>query len=261
MKRCRLQCALGLSLLIMSGFSSGSADAQPVPGDFDNDCDVDLADFGHFKSCALGPAVAQPDPACADALLDPDGDVDLDDFGIFQRCYSGESTPADPNCNGDCTGEACDCLCGQTKCGGRCTFTTHDNANCGFCGTVCPAGSGCVDGICWPDYGNCDPGDISSPCYCGPDHPSYPNCCVFSDCAGVCTNTGIDEANCGACGYTCAPGTTCANGACVEPCFGGQLLCDGVCREVQMDPSNCGGCGDVCDAGMNCVGGVCLPAE
>jgi len=108
-----------------------------VAADFDNDCDVDAADFQHFKTCALGPAVAQTDPACADARLDADGDVDLDDFGIFQRCYSGAGNPADPNCNDTCSGDDCDCLCGQTNCDGTCANTASNNANCGTCGNVC----------------------------------------------------------------------------------------------------------------------------
>jgi len=69
-----------------------------IPGDFDRDGDVDLADFAHFRACALGPALPQTNPTCADAKFDADDDVDLDDFGVFQRCYSGANNPANPNC-------------------------------------------------------------------------------------------------------------------------------------------------------------------
>ena len=83
---------------IYGGLLAGQAGAGMVPGDFDNDCDVDAADFQHFRSCALGAGVVQTNPACADARLDADADVDMDDFGIFQRCYSGQNHPANPTC-------------------------------------------------------------------------------------------------------------------------------------------------------------------
>jgi Stigma-specific protein, Stig1 len=105
-------------------------------------------------------------------------------------------------------------------------------------------------------------------CYSGAGHPANPNCGCPSgqtDCNGICINTMTDNANCGACGNTCAAGLTCQNGTCLGtcsgPCFGGQLCCDGVCREVGLDPSNCGSCGYQCGPGQNCAGGVCQHAE
>lgn len=77
------------------------ASPQPdptVPADFDHDCDVDLSDFGHFQSCATGPAIPQNNPACQDADLDGDDDVDQEDFGRFQRCFTGAGNPVDPGC-------------------------------------------------------------------------------------------------------------------------------------------------------------------
>ncbi len=76
----------------------------PVPGNFDNDCDVDADDFARFESCATGPGVpGSASPACTmiqfeAADFDHDGDVDQRDFSIFQLCYSGENVLADPNC-------------------------------------------------------------------------------------------------------------------------------------------------------------------
>jgi hypothetical protein len=71
----------------------------PVPGNFDNDCDVDADDLGIFEACASGPGIPHAgSEACQQADSDSDNDVDQSDFGIFQRCYSGENTPADPNC-------------------------------------------------------------------------------------------------------------------------------------------------------------------
>ena len=60
-------------------------------GDFDEDGDVDLDDFGSFAACYNGSA-RPPAPACppgVDADCDGDGDVDLDDFGIFAANYTG----------------------------------------------------------------------------------------------------------------------------------------------------------------------------
>jgi len=69
-----------------------------VPGDFDNDCDVDQEDFGHFQACMTGPGIEVTDPQCLDAKLDADTDVDADDFGMFQACLSGANIAGDPTC-------------------------------------------------------------------------------------------------------------------------------------------------------------------
>jgi hypothetical protein len=71
-----------------------------VPGDFDNDCDVDQEDFGHFQRCLTGPGIEVTDLSCLDAMLDNDADVDADDFGVFQACLSGANIAADPSCVG-----------------------------------------------------------------------------------------------------------------------------------------------------------------
>src|SRR6185503_8823086 len=152
MNRHRFCGALVLSIFLLAG-SLGQARAAVVPGDFDNDCDVDSADFQHFRSCALGMGVTQTNPLCADALLDVDADVDMNDFGIFQRCYSGEDVPANPNCNHTCVGADCICVCGQTNCNGTCRDTRSDTANCGACGNACASGSTCSGGSCQPNCG------------------------------------------------------------------------------------------------------------
>jgi len=72
---------------------------DPVGPDFDNDLDVDLADFGHLQGCYTGPLAGPPDPGCEDADLDDDNDVDQNDFGIFQACMSGPNITADPMCD------------------------------------------------------------------------------------------------------------------------------------------------------------------
>lgn len=64
-----------------------------APCDFDQDGDVDLADFGKFQSCMTGPGIAQNDPTCAGARLDNDDDVDADDLTRFLQCFSGANVP------------------------------------------------------------------------------------------------------------------------------------------------------------------------
>ncbi|MBP7934893.1 MAG: laminin G domain-containing protein [Phycisphaerae bacterium] len=68
--------------------------------DFDNDGDVDLADFDSFQSCFTGAAVPLGDPtgACSGADFDEDGDVDQTDFGIWQLCFSGDGIHATADC-------------------------------------------------------------------------------------------------------------------------------------------------------------------
>jgi hypothetical protein len=55
-------------------------------GDFDEDGNVDLPDFGNFQLC-FG---SSPNSECLCAFdSDEDGDVDLTDFGQFQLNFTG----------------------------------------------------------------------------------------------------------------------------------------------------------------------------
>lgn len=67
------------------------------PGDFDNDGDVDLDDYGFFQACFSG-AGAPVGPECKAADFDGDHDVDGQDFTAFMGCVSGQSVPSDPFC-------------------------------------------------------------------------------------------------------------------------------------------------------------------
>jgi hypothetical protein len=58
----------------------------PLPGDMDEDGDVDLDDFSIFAGCMVGPGIAYPG-GCDSADLDDEGDVDLADFAEFQATY------------------------------------------------------------------------------------------------------------------------------------------------------------------------------
>ncbi len=74
-------------------------------------------------------------------------------------------------------------------------------------------------------------------------------------CGGECTDTNIDELNCGSCGMPCALGKACINGTC--SCLSGQTLCNGTCIDTSIDPANCGSCGKSCSSGLYCIDGDC----
>jgi hypothetical protein len=130
-----------------------------------------------------------------------------------------------------------------------------DPANCGACGSSCPAwscGPLCASGVC-----------------------SLPACQLgFADCdcnaANGCeVDLATDVQNCGSCGHACAlphAQSACDTGQCkVITCNPGRGNCDGLdsngCEtSLATDPQNCGACGLVCASGCSagCVAGVCL---
>jgi choice-of-anchor B domain-containing protein len=59
-----------------------------TPGDFDEDGDVDLVDFGMFQLCFTGGGGAATGN-CLKGDFDLDGDVDLVDFGSLQLTFTG----------------------------------------------------------------------------------------------------------------------------------------------------------------------------
>jgi len=75
----------------------GQLDTSRVPGDFDQDGDVDLDDYAVLTDCLAGPDAtpAPTDPQvtaqeCLDVFdSDVDDDVDVEDFASFQNQYTG----------------------------------------------------------------------------------------------------------------------------------------------------------------------------
>ncbi len=59
-----------------------------MPGDCDQDGDIDRSDYGDFQACLLGPGGGLGS-GCACFDFDGGGDVDLHDFATFQAVFTG----------------------------------------------------------------------------------------------------------------------------------------------------------------------------
>jgi len=85
----------GGDFALVGGFRTGAVAETQVPGDFDDDGDVDLDDYDIVEGCLVGPEVTTPPPGCdpehfANADLEgEDSDVDLADFVIFANNFTG----------------------------------------------------------------------------------------------------------------------------------------------------------------------------
>src|SRR5262249_51914160 len=143
--------------------------------------------------------------------------------------------------------------------------------NCGGCGMACAgvphAQAACVNAAC--QLKQCDMG--------------------YTDCDGNAANgcetvIASDAKNCGKCGYACAQGLVCPNGACTCPqcnipnsqtkcvnnacvfdkCLPGYADCDGNpangCEiSTDTDPNNCGACKNACPMNLpGCSQGMCV---
>ncbi|KAK7918462.1 salivary secreted peptide [Apiospora marii] len=67
-------------------------------------------------------------------------------------------------------------------------------------------------------------------------------------CNGNCNSHAYDDANCGACGVTCATGYQ-------FHCQAGRCVCT---ADIQNDSQNCGGCGNRCPYKTHCSGAHCV---
>jgi len=79
--------------------SNAAALTVAIPGDLDDDGDIDLADFGAFQVCLTGSGNPQNDPNCEAAKLEGgDDDIDDQDIAKFLGCLSGAGIPGNQNC-------------------------------------------------------------------------------------------------------------------------------------------------------------------
>lgn len=209
--------------------------------------------------CPAGKATCAGDPA---------GSCATDLTSNASNCGAcGTSCNAGPNvASGSCAARACKitaCVTGFQDCDGKfangCEVDTRgDSANCGACGTTCPAPAHATP--------SCAGGKCSSTCNAG-----FGNCDHSAD--GSCeTNVaGSDAMNCGGCGVTCLGDATttraCQAGACVVTgCAAGYTNCGGVCANLQADPFHCGNCTTMCPPNPttfmpgSCVAGTCATA-
>jgi len=132
-----------------------------------------------------------------------------------------------------------ECGPGATMCDGACAVLSHDDANCGTCGTACADIESCVSGTCTPDGGGCGTGEQL--------------------CGTVCVNTSSDSAHCGACDSPCAATEVCSGGQCTLTCeAGGGTVCGGECVDTGSNPAHCGGCDHACAGNEVCFSGLCL---
>ena len=90
----------GTALIRATGYSGASTNdlngngipdecEEVLPGDLDDDGDVDVEDFAIFTDCMNGPDDPYP-LDCNAADLDTNGDVDIADFAVFQTLFGGD---------------------------------------------------------------------------------------------------------------------------------------------------------------------------
>ena len=129
----------------------------------------------------------------------------------------------------------------------------------------------CEQAVCPDGSGNCSPSSIQADANGGADECDNPN---ELSCSGLCVDTDINPNYCGSCDNTCDTGQGCSDGACVDACAGGEVLCgddaiDGSGSRSCINPATnsdyCGatgtctgaGAGESCAQDSMCMSGVC----
>jgi hypothetical protein len=95
-----LSKGLGVPTNFHSSDFSAYAACPPAgyKADFDDDGDIDQADFGHLQTCLAALPGLIVDPVCADADVDLDGAVGPSDVFAFSMCFSGPNTTPASTC-------------------------------------------------------------------------------------------------------------------------------------------------------------------
>ena len=195
-----------------------------VPFAFRSGCNA-----GDMLACYTGPPETLTSGLCRNGTR-----TCRQDGSGFGRCV-GELTP---NCNGTCL-----------------DFSSNV-ANCGACGSVCPARSNAT--------ATCSSGVCGFTCSSG-----YANC--NQNAADGCeTNLQSNVTSCGSCGTVCFTpvhaAATCSGGICGFVCNSGYANCnqnaaDGCEANLSNSTTNCGSCGAVCPVRANatatCSSSVC----
>ena len=161
-------------------------------------------------------------------------------------CPSGQACVKGA-CGVECPSGDALCTTGDGGRVGKCVNTKTDNTNCGACGKTCKQGEICFGGGCTGTCGGAQQGQTT---------------CVADGGSPYCANLKNDNANCGACGKTCAADLLCVSGACKASCTPAQPKCGGdggapYCANLTTDNANCGGCGATCGVLEACEAGVC----
>lgn len=122
-------------------------------------------------------------------------------------------------------------------CAGACVDTALDPANCGACGTACPAGTACA-GTCITAAPCGTPDRLGAACVMPSGHAG--TCC-----GSRCVDLGSDDADCFECGIACPIGQSCDGGhLCVAPLPDGGLAQTGCATDAD------------CPSGHHCHPGV-----
>ncbi|MCB9849990.1 MAG: hypothetical protein H6817_04725 [Phycisphaerales bacterium] len=260
------------------------ATGRPI-GDFDLDCDNDLADFAIYEQGFTGPLVSVGACACTFHSQCDDGNACTADFcnsGTCQHIPTGEGggcddgdtcTVNDACSNGACIGEAvpgCVSCTMDSECddGYPCTVDT-----CNLTTFVCEY-SDSMSGLSCDDGDACTTADVcdgSGGCAGIPtDCSGLDSVCTMGACnatTGACEV--VPASNGAACddGNPCTVGDVCVAGTCTStplncddgnPCTADACVA-GACQQTPLTGNACtdgDSCtvSDVCDAGGSCTG-------
>jgi hypothetical protein len=168
-------------------------------------------------------------PTCANGVCGVESDPAL----VGGSCNASDPCVENAVCGADgvCTGAQINCGNCRTCLGGQClprpngtsclggTFQCCD----GQCIQACGVGLECCGGACHEPCPTFAVRGADCACVCPSE---LPNLCNPGTLDAYCAAFQTDEANCGACGTTCAPNATCFDGAC-RCCQGGSVECGG----------------------------------